>query len=97
MPSLKKNKCPKCHKGSVPYFLDLCYACAFPKLKHIKWKDLKFGDRVYLAGNSSMETGKQLPFPYGPRIVSDTLKKELISGNNGNIFLNPEETLLMLK
>ena len=44
-----------------------------------------------------METGKQLPFPYGPHIVSDTLKKELISGNNGNIFLNPEETLLMLK
>ena len=96
MPILKKNKCPKCQKGSVPYFLNVCYACAFPKFNHIKWKDLKFGDKVYVAGNNSI-TGKLLPCPYGPHIVSDTLKKELLSGSNGKIFPNPEETLLMLK
>ena len=91
----------------IPIFLRICFKCAYPTFNKYLWKDAKVGDKVYLAGNKtpifSNEQGglrvspKQAPFAYGPHTIHDIEKRQLLSGNNGKVFNEPEDTLLSKK
>jgi len=101
--------CPKCKRlKKIPYFLTKCYDCAYLGFKRAYWTDLKPGDIVYLAGNESyprtvhangiVSLGNGMrPKAYGPHIVHDPINYKIKSGNNGKIFTNPIDDLLIKK